>query len=1379
MDPDRHEEISEIFTSARRLPLEDRSAFLDEACRADSRLREEVESLLAHAEAADSELDPESFQHQLDVMSAAILEEPIPLPETIGGYRILRRIAFGGMGAVYEAEQDRPRRRVALKTIRHDVLSPDLLRRFHHEADLLGRLQHPGIGQVFEAGTYDAGEGPQPFFAMEYLDGRPLTDSARDRQLSEADRLRLFIEVCEAVHHAHQKGIIHRDLKPENILVVSEAPGADGLGRPKILDFGVARLTSTDFLATSAHTRDGQIIGTLAYMSPEQVNGEYRELDTRSDVYSLGVVLYELLTGELPYELSRLSIAEAGRTVCEVEPRRPSQLAPTLKGDVETIVLKALDKEKHRRYDSAAALAQDIRHFLNEKPISAHPPSALYQLRKFARRNRPLVAGVLIAFVALVAALCLSIQFGLRESEQARIAERNRRAAQRSAAIALSRANRANLRAAMATLQSHLIEKSERYLAEIPDAFRNWEWNHVASRRDLRIASFETPASPSSSLTRPAHLSGIAFDSERGQIYWTDRIGAKIQRARFDGSGLEDVVRVGGDQLGAIAIDPRRQHLYWSISSEGSPAIIRRADLQGRHPETVVTATGKQVWALAVDPDTGRLYWSSAGIHNWRPGRSAETLAHVDAADDRWDVSLDLANRTVTWTDHRQVHVRPIAGDAPTKSWSPPSSPLAIAASNGEVVWSDFGTTHAIRRAANDGERARLLLRTNFIEPGALAIEPRSRAIYWADSWGNRMLRCDADGRRVDTIAGRHIAVAFTGATPIAASSFGNGVSLWNVQTGERMREISNDFQARFPSLSQNGDVLAVASDSPPKLHLFEASSGRRLAEWEHDIESLLDLQLSPAAELLAAGSLREIAMLDPRTGETVWRLPFEEPCTHYPMIFSRDGTRFATFLQGSEIHILDARTGEVIRQRTVNQNTSDTPLLAITPDGQHLAHVRDYVNARVVEASTLRDVANLSGQQRITQLAFSPGGRQLAVLSKKHTSSGLRLASEQSDLLELWDLEDQRLIRTSRLAPTQSPSVAFSPDGSRLAIADGASAQLVDLELRPVLEITGHASYVYYVAYSPDGSLLASASWNGSVRLWDPLTGEALAKLETGRPNPLDAGLGFTPDGRQVLFGELAWDVATGEPVTFEEPANAGAWKGFWRRARGGTRGHMSGNFAGENAASTFDGSQLWRLDRSGAITIRDLRSGQVRSIPGRGQHWSIAPSPDGALFLTGQDDSRVQVRTAEDGEHVAWLTGHQGLVYSINFSPDGSRIATASDDQTVILWDATTFEPVLELTGPREYVHSVTFSPDGSQIAGGCGDAIVYVWDSTPRSERFEQIRQARRVRERLALRVETLLEELADPASVAARLRADEELTESEHHAAERVLLRRVQR
>jgi eukaryotic-like serine/threonine-protein kinase len=428
--------LSDLFARACDLPEPERRALLDQECAGDAALRERLAALL-HLDTASPNRFESSLVGIADVGSAvrrlAHMENgQVPVPAQLGRYRLLRVIATGGMGTVYEAEQDSPKRTVAVKLIRPGLISAQMLRRFRHEAEVLGTLHHAGVAQVYDSGTAEVAtaSGPvkAPFIAMELVSGRNLLDYVRDENLGIPERLALFIRICDAVQHAHHKGVIHRDLKPGNILV-------EPSGQPKILDFGIARLDSPGRAAT-LNTTPGQIVGTLAYMSPEQVVANPSQTDSRSDVYSLGVVLYELLSGRLPLRVATMSvsIAEAARIIRDDDPPTLAAVDPRFRGDLDTIATKALQKRREDRYQSAADLAGDVRRFLAHEPILARPASATYILRKFARRHRALVAGSTAAAIALVIG-AIGIAIFAVQAERARaLAVSNERAMRRESA---------------------------------------------------------------------------------------------------------------------------------------------------------------------------------------------------------------------------------------------------------------------------------------------------------------------------------------------------------------------------------------------------------------------------------------------------------------------------------------------------------------------------------------------------------------------------------------------------------------------------------------------------------------------------------------------------------------------------------------------------------------------------------------------------------------------------------------------------------------------------------------------------------------------------------------------------------------------------------
>jgi serine/threonine protein kinase/tetratricopeptide (TPR) repeat protein len=505
-----------------------RTAFLDQTCRGNPELRERLEQLLVLRDEAEKFFTPEPEEDPGDAKSGLVSgsghfpaaeADPGNLDTRVGRYRLLERLGEGGCGIVYLAEQMEPvRRRVALKIIRLGMDTENVISRFEMERQALAMMDHPNIARVYDAGTTSSG---RPFFVMQWVEGEKITDFCDERKLPIPDRLALFIRVCNAIQHAHQKGVIHRDIKPSNIIVMDR----DGAAVPKVIDFGIAKATGSE--PGDEHqtfTLAGQFVGTPSYMSPEQADKAGTDVDTRCDIYALGALLYELLTGRPPFDPKRLQqadVEEIRRILREEEPRDPSvavaaldveelrevaacracdprKLSAILRGDLDRIVMMAMEKDRKRRYGSAESLAADVLRHLNHEPVVARPASRMYRLRRLARRNQVVFVAGTMVLLALIGGLGTSAWLFHREKqarqEQVRLREIAELGRLREAGLREAAESRGKIAQAAVQLKYGNIQAADELLSQVPvtsaqpslesaDTFRTMgEW-HVAAAR--------------------------------------------------------------------------------------------------------------------------------------------------------------------------------------------------------------------------------------------------------------------------------------------------------------------------------------------------------------------------------------------------------------------------------------------------------------------------------------------------------------------------------------------------------------------------------------------------------------------------------------------------------------------------------------------------------------------------------------------------------------------------------------------------------------------------------------------------------------------------------------------------------------------------------
>ncbi len=1064
MDSIRHQRIKRLFVEASALEPAKQRELLDAACAGDPGLRAEVESLLESDRAASSPLDslPEAaeiLRQELGAGEAAVE----PLPESIGGYRILRKLGEGGMGVVYEAEQASPRRTVALKVIQKGVVTRSLLRRFEREAEVLGQLQHPGIAQIYEAGASDT---VQPFFAMELVKGQPLLDYARAKALGTRARLDLLARICDAVDHAHQKGIIHRDLKPGNVLV-------DAIGQPKVLDFGIARLTEADLQTATLQTSTGQIVGTVPYMSPEQASGDPAALDRRTDVYSLGVILHELLTGRLPHRLEGKPLPEALRIIREEEPSRIGSFGRDFRGDIETIAGKALEKEKSRRYASAAELAADIRRHLADQPIAARPTSALYQIRKFARRNRALVSGVVIAFAALLAGTVVSVW-------QARVAIEQRRLADLRADQALLQAFRASLAAAAAALEANDPVTVEEQLETIEPRLRDWSWRYFWNKSDRSVAVLRA-GEPIAGAAFSDDGSKVLLACESGNLGWWDpSLGEKVASRSLDAHPIHIAAFGQGAARVAAVFGPQRKAIGWWETSTGTK-LAEIGDLE------------KPCHSLAISPDG-----------QWVVGAAIERAAWI------WNVATSRVSRI------EEKDLQP--AQYPRAITFHPNEPVVVLA--GRIGWLGAFDLSTGRRERYRDLGTLDIHCLKFTRDGSvLAMGERSNKLY---------LGSVETGQPIGICLGHKsgvLGVDFSPDERRMASAGDRTVRLWDLPSGKDGAVLTgHGAEVRSVVFSPDGArLLSVSMDQTARI--WDPRQGDAVSVVKVDQSYARSLVLFPGGKRLLAGAwFGYLQVWDTASGESLGsffagRPEEKSPRLGYVAVPREETKYFASSHSGGWLRLWDVWSGALVSQVQGPFPKSWTMEIGMSPDGAFLASpARDgAVGIWSVPALAAVSTSATLGKS-VRGLCFSPDGSRLAL--------GV---DQTARLLDAGSLKE---IRAFHGHTEEVSCVAFSQAGTHLA--SGSADRTVRLweagTGKPLGVLSGHGGPVSGIAFAPDGLRLASGSEDASIRIWDPVAGHLTAHLR-GHSGGVGA-LEFSPDGA-TLFSTAGdgtvrvWDTA------------------------------------------------------------------------------------------------------------------------------------------------------------------------------------------------------------------------------------------------------------
>jgi eukaryotic-like serine/threonine-protein kinase len=1202
-----------LFHDALAKPPDERAAFLAAACAGQPALRAAVEALLAAHEASGNPLDrppadvAQTIDSRPDLASpraaaappgVTVDQTPPIAPTTViaGRYKLIEEIGEGGMGTVFMAQQTEPvKRLVAVKIIKPGMDSREVLARFEAERQALALMDHANIAKVLDGGVTESG---RPFFVMELVKGTPITQYCDQRKLTPRERLELFLPVCQAIQHAHQKGVIHRDIKPSNVLVALY----DDHPVPKVIDFGLAKATGQPLTDKTLITGYGALVGTPEYMSPEQANLNNLDIDTRCDIYSLGVLLYELLTGSTPVDrksLANAALLEVLRIVRDVEAPRPSaklsssanlpsiaanrgtdpaRLTKLLRGELDWVLLKALEKDRGRRYETANGLARDIDRYLADEVVEARPPSTSYRLWKFARRHKGQVIAVGLVLLALLAGIA-GTTIGLL---RAREAQSRAEAGEKLAGERLEQ---------VVQEKKHVEEEKTKVEAERKRA-------DAAKRQSQRQLALSYIDRGVNELEHGDHGQGYAF---LVQAY----------RAASDAPDLRASTRA---ILGAWDFDlPRVLTSYGTVravafSPDETKIVTAGADKTARLWEA---ATGRPLGApMKHDAAVGAVAFSPDGT---KIATASGTLKKGEAR--LWEAATGKPLGTPM--EHDGVvyavvfspdgtKIATASADATGRLWDaatgkPLGTPMTHDGGVTAVAFSPDGTKIATASGTFNKGEARLWEAATGKPLGtpmkhdaavyAVAFSPDGTKLATASGVAGTPPHTHGTARLWDAATGKPLgtpmkhdqfvsAMAFSpDGTKIATVSHDHMARLWDAATGKPLgTPMKHNLSVQAMAFSPDGTKIATASDDK-MAQLWDAATGKPLGTpMKHD-DLLLAVAFSPDGTKIAIAGGFTARLWDAAAGKPLRTLGKQEG-TVLLLAFSPDGTRIATASTDETVRLWDAATGKPLGLPMKHENYVSS--LVFSPDGTKIATLASDWNtnkgeARMWDASTCNPLgASMKHEGWVWGIAFSPDGTKLATASgtfnkgearlwdvatgkplrppMKHDNSvhavafspdGMKIATASSDgTARLWDAATGKPLGTPMKHDEPVSALAFSPDGTKIATASSdKTARLWEATLKPLGTPMKHDEPVSALAFSPDGTKIATASSDKTARLWDSATGKPL-----GSPLKHDGGVlavAFSPNGTKLATAsqeKIAWSVPRSIP---DDPAWIDAYSG------------------------------------------------------------------------------------------------------------------------------------------------------------------------------------------------------------------------------------------